>query len=209
MGRNDIIKARANDFYNRAQKLIGKDDGSIVYAYLVDATNIIHDLLISSFTKEDLRILYRALNDRMEVLHNKHSKRTKEEQSEFRHSLDLRRSIEDMIGPQEISIVHESIRQETSKKKLKLYNGRWGRNGLDRAYVAAYSKTDCLRVVADLYGERRLTLSELNVYWSAGSWGVNMDGITPERGMWIKKRDDHPDDYQPVRITSENAKDFK
>jgi hypothetical protein len=80
-------------------------------------------------------------------------------------------------------------------KPLKLFNGRWhsGTHGAGHAYVAAYSKDDAVRVITEALGyEPRGMMSELNTYWSHDCWGNTMDGITPERGLWICKPHGQP-----------------
>jgi hypothetical protein len=74
-------------------------------------------------------------------------------------------------------------------RKLILFNGRWMENLRRRgghAFVAAYSRADAVRVVAEVLGyEPRGMHNEIKVYWSQGAWGNTMDGITPERGIWV------------------------
>ncbi len=85
-------------------------------------------------------------------------------------------------------------------KPIKLYNGRgwiaaqgpddrWSRRdpGSVHVYIAAYSQRDALRVVAEYVGcdSTRVSLNELRHYFSQ-CWGDPMDGITPERGLWIQ-----------------------
>ena len=72
-------------------------------------------------------------------------------------------------------------------KKVKIFNGRWRHNG--HAYVGAYSQQhaiDLLNKVNDGNGWR-MTLSELQKYWSKGCWGNAMIGIEPEVGVWIQE----------------------
>ncbi len=84
-------------------------------------------------------------------------------------------------------------------KTLKLFNGRgWGSG--QHAYVAAYSQADARRVCEEL--GYQLTASELKVYWSHGCWGTRMDGITPERGLWLQENWHEV----PKRITEKRAK---
>ena len=75
-------------------------------------------------------------------------------------------------------------------RPLHLFNGRWmeGRHGCGHAYVAAYSRADAARVITEALGyEPRGILNELKVYWSQGTWGDHMKGITPERGIWVQR----------------------
>lgn len=79
-------------------------------------------------------------------------------------------------------------------RKLKLWNGRcygvvpqgeWKRNGkTGHVFVAAYSANDVRTLCREL-GLCDPGANEIKVYWSAGSWGTSMEGITPDRGVWI------------------------
>lgn len=84
-------------------------------------------------------------------------------------------------------------------KKLKLYNGRayycrthrdarWENvtygNALT-AFIAAYSIADASRVIAEYTGYDRSNETEIKLFWSE-CWGRSMNGITPERGLWIE-----------------------
>lgn len=83
-------------------------------------------------------------------------------------------------------------------KELKIWNGRgyccrktgdahWAaiRTNVDvHAYVAAYSRADARRVIEE-YSGRDPGDTELKVYWCEGTWGNAMQGVTPERGLWL------------------------
>ena len=83
-------------------------------------------------------------------------------------------------------------------KTLKIWNGRghflrkhddplWdgvAHNASSSGYVAAYSRADARRVIAEYTG-RDPGETELRDYWSEGAWGSSMSGVTPERGLWI------------------------
>lgn len=56
-------------------------------------------------------------------------------------------------------------------------------NSYHHAYVAAKSRADARRVIAEYCGHAPGD-HELKTYWSP-CWGVSMDGITPERGLWL------------------------
>ena len=73
-------------------------------------------------------------------------------------------------------------------KQLKTWNGRdWQCTG--HVYVCAYSVKDAI-VLMDaaslkLYGcVHRTSVAEIKNYWSKGCWGIAMDGIAQERGVW-------------------------
>lgn len=86
------------------------------------------------------------------------------------------------------------------EKELKLWNGRGivCRNHKDdrwksdnhnvrhsaHAFVAAYSRADARRII-ESYTGCPVPDSEIVQYWSAGHWGNTMNGIQPERGLWI------------------------
>ena len=80
-------------------------------------------------------------------------------------------------------------------KELKVWNGRgyccrkisdprW--EGIDcvHANVCAYSRADARRVLAEYCGVLPSD-AELRNYFSP-CWGNSMQGITPERGLWIE-----------------------
>ena len=82
-------------------------------------------------------------------------------------------------------------------RQLKLWNGRswcchkhddptWAGIGPDGAsiYAAAYSRADLRRLIAE-YSERDPGETELRDYWNAGSWGNAMEGVSPDRGLWM------------------------
>lgn len=75
-------------------------------------------------------------------------------------------------------------------RQLKLWNGRSTfqayRKGAHSAhvYVAAYSVADIRRLCVEV-GYPDPGYSEIKNYWHARCWGRSMDGITPERGIWI------------------------
>ena len=56
-------------------------------------------------------------------------------------------------------------------------------NAYQNACVAAYSRADARRVIAEYCG-MDIGDSELRDYWSMG-WGDNMQSVKPERGLWI------------------------
>jgi hypothetical protein len=83
-------------------------------------------------------------------------------------------------------------------KMLKVWNGYdlCCRNHRDPRYkhtqpyqtraaaVAAHSRADALRVIEEYTG-RKPSVSYFRDFWSP-CWGNKMDGITPERGLWIE-----------------------
>jgi hypothetical protein len=55
------------------------------------------------------------------------------------------------------------------------------------ACVAAYSRADAIRVIVEYLGYKpRGMNAELRDYWSE-CWGHNMEGIKPERGLWVSR----------------------
>lgn len=83
-------------------------------------------------------------------------------------------------------------------KSLKVWNGRgysvkkcddpiWDQippNGRASIHAAAYSRAD-LALLIEEYCGKRPSDQELKVYWSP-CWGLDMEGVTPERGLWFK-----------------------
>lgn len=71
---------------------------------------------------------------------------------------------------------------------LKLLNGSHYMGGALRArlYVAANSRADAARMVASCFESVPTQVErEMKTYW-APCWGSSMDGITPERGVWLQ-----------------------
>jgi hypothetical protein len=78
-------------------------------------------------------------------------------------------------------------------RKLKVWNGRaygilpasqWKRGGEPvHIYACAYSVAD-LQNLCDEPGLHRVPASEVRNYWSS-CWGKPMQGIEPERGIWL------------------------
>lgn len=71
-------------------------------------------------------------------------------------------------------------------RTLKVWNGNLMIGGKQpHIYAAAYSRADLLRMLETWLGYR-IAESEIRTYWSEGCWGRSMDGITPERGIWMQ-----------------------
>ena len=69
-------------------------------------------------------------------------------------------------------------------KKIKIYNGRLYAHGrFMHAYVGAHSQKHAIELVKQAGYD--INQNEMNVYWSKGCWGVRMDGIEPQVGVWI------------------------
>lgn len=96
-------------------------------------------------------------------------------------------------------------------KQLKLFNGganclkrsgdpRWtglSYNETPSAFIAAHSRADAIRMIIAYRGFEGCGLaSYIKDYWSEGRWGRIMDGITPERGIWIQFKRNEP----PVKV---------
>lgn len=76
-------------------------------------------------------------------------------------------------------------------KELKIWNGRgWGTRGTSsyvaHCYVAAYSRADAVRLINEVDRRAMMTDREIKAYF-AECWGSSMDGITPERGVWVQR----------------------
>lgn len=86
-----------------------------------------------------------------------------------------------------------------SNKELKLWNGRawccYNHNDplfpknvrIDslHVYACGHSRADVMRMITE-YTNVKPSLTEIRDYWHAGCWGKCMDGIEPERGIWIQ-----------------------
>lgn len=74
--------------------------------------------------------------------------------------------------------------------KLKIWNGRGFRmidgkaRKIEHVYVAATSRADAVRLINEVAGWASVNDNELKTYYSP-CWGNQMDGITPERGVWV------------------------
>jgi hypothetical protein len=92
-------------------------------------------------------------------------------------------------------------------KRLKLWNGRgWDQRrppdgkGVEHCYVAAYSRADAVRLINQAAGHSWNIVSdhEIKVYYNDSCWGNTMDGIEPERGVWVTRT--HRPDERPERL---------
>ena len=88
-------------------------------------------------------------------------------------------------------------------RKLIIANGRgdFGYHGLDgHLYVCAESKAEAVRLLIQA-GHVRMNIREFNEYWSKGCWGVKMEGITPEKGVWFVPHNKELDStFKPKRL---------
>lgn len=96
-------------------------------------------------------------------------------------------------------------------KQLKLWNGRslllrtqedsrWdalGTNQAPHVYICAYSRADARRLIEEYCG-RDIGDFEIKNYFSEGCWGNSMDGVVPERGLWLQFSPNTHD--QPVKV---------
>jgi len=77
-------------------------------------------------------------------------------------------------------------------KKLKLFNGRGHhqyKNGIvttwEHLYIAAYSINDAAELLQEVFsGTVNSRIYEINIYYNKNCWGVLMEDIIPERGIW-------------------------
>lgn len=97
-------------------------------------------------------------------------------------------------------------------KELKVWNGRgyilnarkfpeyYKQFRSVSMYICAYSKADASRLINEFNGHQNPTNynSEITVYFSP-CWGIHMEGIEKERGIWIKG-DNFVDPQPPQRI---------
>jgi hypothetical protein len=78
------------------------------------------------------------------------------------------------------------------KRVLKIWNGRCTENLRGtHLFLAAYSQADACRMLSELYP--RLNPSqwnrEMTIYFNKNCWGNTMEGITPERGVWLQENE--------------------
>lgn len=98
--------------------------------------------------------------------------------------------------------------EKAKQKQLKVWNGRasWisfedrrkvpHHNSSPHMYIAAYSVKDAEALIEEYAGYKPTGVArEMRVYF-APMWGRNMDGITPERGIWIQ----FAQNEKPVRV---------
>lgn len=97
-----------------------------------------------------------------------------------------------------LKVIKQPPNATAPKKPLKLWNGRghccrkdgdplWAKvraNDPPHAYIAAASRADALRII-EAYSGRKAPANELKTYWSEGVWGDRMNGVEPERGLWL------------------------
>jgi len=76
------------------------------------------------------------------------------------------------------------------KRALKIWNGRgdfWKLDG--HIFVCAETKTQAVKLINQAgYSSGRMNLHELNTYYNEGCWGKDMNGITPEPGVWFQPK---------------------
>lgn len=69
-------------------------------------------------------------------------------------------------------------------KKIKILNGRW-QDGKGHAYVGCYSYKHAIELLQQ--AGCRCSMSEINNYWHKGCWGIDMNGIEPQLGVWLRE----------------------
>lgn len=62
-------------------------------------------------------------------------------------------------------------------------NARYNRDV--HMFIAAYSVADAVRLINEFNGYEGNHSSEIKEYFSKNCWGNRMEGITPERGIWV------------------------
>lgn len=70
---------------------------------------------------------------------------------------------------------------------LKLSNGPWDSRTSAKCFVAANSAGEAVRLLRQ--AGRTTTMYEYRTYWNIGAWGNSMNGIEPERGVWVELED--------------------
>jgi hypothetical protein len=76
-------------------------------------------------------------------------------------------------------------------RALKIWNGRGDHRQLDgHLYVCASTKKEVAELVTQAGYYPKMTMRELSTYWTKGCWGLAMEGITPEKGVWFVSKED-------------------
>jgi hypothetical protein len=74
-------------------------------------------------------------------------------------------------------------------RKLRIWNGRGDYAKFDgRFYVCATTKKRAVELLAQA-GHGCINMNEFTAYY-AEAWGVRMEGIAPEEGVWFSGNDD-------------------
>jgi hypothetical protein len=68
-------------------------------------------------------------------------------------------------------------------KPLCCWNGYWNGSSV-HVNVCAHSRADAGRLLVE-YGASRSGIDKMIKDYYSECWGNNMDGITPERGLWV------------------------
>ena len=93
-------------------------------------------------------------------------------------------------------------------KTLKLFNGGdWNYQG-GHLYVAAFSQNDACTLANEAYRKIHnmpdrldynwISIGYFRTYWNSGHWGICMNNVTPERGVWWSQN--YGNTEQPERI---------
>jgi hypothetical protein len=86
-------------------------------------------------------------------------------------------------------------------KKLKIWNGTgWGspkrdkdnqiipdisgKKYCDHFYVCATSRAQAIKIINECIGYNCMDQNEARNYWTEGCWGIQMEGIKQEIGVW-------------------------
>lgn len=86
--------------------------------------------------------------------------------------------------------------------KLKIWNGRGDHRHMPgHFYACATTKKEVVELITQAGYYPRMTVKELNTYWADGCWGVAMEGITPEKGVWfVPKKEENNRNFVPQRL---------
>jgi hypothetical protein len=87
------------------------------------------------------------------------------------------------------------------KKIIKIWNGR-GCKQQEHLFIGAYSKADACRMLDEIYPPfgKSSWNREMTIYFCEGCWGDDMDGIVPERGIWLIQKQYTKKQTKPQRI---------
>lgn len=94
--------------------------------------------------------------------------------------------------------------KKTTKKKLRLFNGRshGSKYWRHHVYVAAYSMAEAARLVSKACydgPEDYISVSEIKVYYGKDAWGNKMNGIIPDEPCVYMYDETNPNN-KPFRV---------
>ena len=91
--------------------------------------------------------------------------------------------------------------KKKNPREIKIWNGG-GVGRQEYLFIGAYSKSDACRMLTELYPYMNINQwrYKMDVYFSDGCWGNAMNGIIPERGIWLVQNEYTVEQTKPERI---------